>query len=87
MVESFLLGIVSITSIMAGMFFFKFWRRTRDSLFLSFSIAFTIEGLNRAAMLSLKHPNEGKPWMYLVRLAVFLLILSAILKKNYSSQG
>jgi hypothetical protein len=81
--EGFLLGMVASASIVAGMFFLKFWRNTRDSFFLAFGVSFVIEGLNRTAILLLERPNEGNPFIYLVRLFSFLLILAAILKKNY----
>lgn len=85
MVDSFLLGVVVATSFTAGVFFLKFWRDTRDSLFLVFSVAFLIEGVNRTALLFSAHPNEASPWIYVVRLVAFLLILAAIVKKNYSN--
>jgi uncharacterized membrane protein HdeD (DUF308 family) len=75
MIEGFLLGMIATSSIIAGAFFLRFWRDTRDSLFLSFAIAFIAEGLNRCTMLLLKQPNEGSPWNYIVRLFAFLLIL------------
>ena len=85
MVNSFLLGIVVATSFTAGVFFLKFWRDTRDSLFLAFSVAFLIEGVNRTVLLFSAHPNEASPLIYVVRLIAFLLILAAIVKKNYSN--
>ena len=84
-VEVFLLGVVSTSSITAGVFFLKFWKRTHDSLFLCFAFAFLIEGLNRAGTLLTEHPNEASPWTYLVRLFAFLIILSGILYKNYGT--
>lgn len=51
MIEGFLLGVIAVCSIIAGLFFLRFWRDTRDSLFLAFAAAFIIEGLNRTAML------------------------------------
>jgi uncharacterized membrane protein HdeD (DUF308 family) len=83
MVQAFLLGVIATTSVTAGVFFLKFWRRTHDSLFLAFAIAFLIEGVNRIGFLFTAHPNEGSPWIYLVRLIAFLIILAAILRKNY----
>lgn len=83
MLEGFLLGVVATSSVTAGVFFLKFWRHTHDSLFLSFAIAFIVEGLNRVAVLFFQKPNEGSPVIYIVRLCVFLLILGAILKKNF----
>jgi uncharacterized membrane protein HdeD (DUF308 family) len=85
MFYGFLLGVIATCSLAAGVFFLKFWKRTRDSLFLTFGIAFIIEGLNRGAFMLLDRPNEGSPIIYIIRLGVFLLILGAILKKNYGT--
>lgn len=84
MIEGFLLGVISTASVTAGVFFLKFWRKTQDPFFLAFAASFIIEGLNRAAVLLTKHPNEASPWTYLVRLLSLSLILAAILRKNYS---
>ena len=82
MINGFLLGVIATASLTAGLFFLRFWRDTRDSLFLAFAVAFIIEGFNRSALLLLKHPNEGSPWIYLVRLFAFLIILAGIVNKN-----
>lgn len=82
MVNGFLLGFISAASLVAGAFFFKFWRRTGDRLFLAFGLAFTIEAFNRASFLFIEHPNEGSPAIYLVRVCAWLLIALAILAKN-----
>lgn len=81
------MGVIATSSLTAGVFFLKFWRRTHDSLFLAFAVAFLIEGVNRTALLLVAKPNEGSPAIYIVRLFAFLLILAAILKKNYSANG
>ncbi len=86
-VEAFLLGMITASSLIAGVFFLKFWKRTHESLFLSFAIAFLVEGLNRIAMLRAEHPNEGSPWTYVVRLFAFLIILAGILRKNYGARA
>ena len=83
MIEGFLLGVIATSSLIAGVFFLKFWKKTGDSLFLAFGVAFLVEGLNRCAVLFLAKPNEGSPYIYIVRLLAFLLILAAILHKNY----
>ena len=82
-IEAFMLGVIATASLIAGVFFLKFWRKTRDSLFLAFGLAFVVEGLNRCTFLFLAKPNEGNPYLYRVRLLTFLLILGAILNKNY----
>jgi uncharacterized membrane protein HdeD (DUF308 family) len=80
-----LLGVIATTSITAAIFFLRFWKRTRDSLFLAFAVAFLIEGVNRIAVLEVDRPNEGSPWTYVVRLIAFLIILAGILDKNYGT--
>jgi len=87
MIEAFLLGVIATASMTAGVYFLKFWRDTRDEFFLLFAAAFIVEALNRASMLLIEKPNEGNPWVYLVRLLSFLLVLAAILKKNYMDKG
>jgi uncharacterized membrane protein HdeD (DUF308 family) len=87
MIEGFLLGIIVVSSLVAGLFFLKFWRRTRDPLFLAFSAAFTIEGVNRTGFLFVDRPNEGSPAIYIVRLFAFLIILGAIVWKNRRRPG
>lgn len=82
MLHGFLLGVIVVASATAGAFFFKFWRQTRDTLFLGFAAAFTIEALNRFAFLFLANPHEGDPLLYVVRLFSYLLILAAIVNKN-----
>lgn len=85
MIEGFLLGVIVTSSITAGAFFIKFWRRTGDRLFLAFGAAFFIEGLNRVAFLLVDRPSEGSPAIYVVRLLAFSLILAAIVSKNLGS--
>jgi uncharacterized membrane protein HdeD (DUF308 family) len=82
MLEAFLLGVIVTCSVVAGAFFLKFWRTTRDLLFLGFAAAFIIEGINRISFLFLPQPNEGAPLVYTVRLFSYLLILAAIVHKN-----
>jgi hypothetical protein len=86
MIEGFLLGIIVTASFVAAAFFWKFWRQTRDVLFLSFAAAFMIEGINRISFLFIDLPNEGRPAIYAVRLVAFLLILAAIVRKNWGTR-
>jgi uncharacterized membrane protein HdeD (DUF308 family) len=81
-INGFLLGVIATASVTAGIFFLRYWRDTRDQLFLAFAVAFLIEGCNRTAMLLLQQPNEGRPWVYPVRFFAFLLILAGIVNKN-----
>lgn len=87
MIEGFLLGIIVICSLTAGLYFLKFWRRTGDQLFLAFAAAFIIEGLNRIGFLFVDPPNEGSPIIYTVRFLAFMLIIAAIIRKNRGRAG
>lgn len=79
----FMLGAIAMASFVAGMFFLRFWKKTGERLFLLFALAFWTEGLNRTAFALLSaNPREGEPWVYMVRLGTFLLILIGILDKN-----
>lgn len=82
MIDGFLLGVIVTSSLAAGAFFIKFWRQTRDLLFLGFGAAFIIEGINRLAFLFVDQPNEGDPLIYAVRLFSYVVLLAAIVHKN-----
>ena len=81
-----LLGAIAMASLVAALFFLRFWRDTKDRLFLFFSISFFVEGLNRFALAMVTDPNEDQPFFYVVRFLSFLLIIAAILDKNLSKK-
>jgi len=82
MIDGFLLGLIVMSELVAAAFFFKFWRRTRDRLFLAFGAAFLIEAVNRVGTLFIDDPAAGNSIIYSVRLLSYLLILAAIADKN-----
>jgi uncharacterized membrane protein HdeD (DUF308 family) len=81
-VNLMLIGAIAIASLIAGVFFLRFWRDTKDSFFLFFAASFVLEAINRAALGLSSDPNEGSPLFYFVRLISFVLILIAIVQKN-----
>jgi len=83
--EGFLEGVVATTSLAAGLFFLRYWRDTHDSLFLAFSVAFFIEGINRCVRIFFLNPSEASPWLFVVRAFAFLIILAGIVNKNRRS--
>jgi uncharacterized membrane protein HdeD (DUF308 family) len=87
MITAFLLGVIAAFSVIAGVFFVRFWRETHDSFFLAFAAFFFVEAGNRVALLFLTRPNEGSPWIYVIRLVALLIILTAILQKNYGRRS
>ncbi|TMJ16751.1 MAG: hypothetical protein E6G94_03365 [Alphaproteobacteria bacterium] len=83
----FLSGAVTFGYFLAGLFFLRFWRRTGDALFLSFALAFALLGAGQALLTLAEMPVEERSWIYLFRLAAFLLIIVAILRKNRRGTG
>lgn len=80
--DYFLLGFIAACSLVAGLFFLRFYRATRDPLFLAFLIFFVVQGCTNAVVLELPQPNLGTPMIFLVRLLSVLVVLIAILWKN-----
>jgi hypothetical protein len=78
-------GAIAMGYAVAGLFFFRFWRETRDRLFLIFTGAFWVLGLQRVALVFSGDMVEDHTGLYLVRLFAFLLILGAIVDKNRST--
>jgi hypothetical protein len=81
-VFDFLSGAITMGFLVAGFFFLRFWKRTRDSLFLAFATAFWLLGLGQAVLAFTDIPVEERSWLYLLRLAAFSLILVSIWRKN-----
>jgi hypothetical protein len=81
-VANFVFGVIVMGYVVAGLFFAKFWRRSRDPLFAIFAVAFWLLALNQAIVAVLQIPREEQSWAYLLRLSAFLLIIVAIVYKN-----
>jgi len=80
--DLFLLGYIFAASLGALLYFLRFWRSTRDPLFLSFAAFFAVQAVTHVAVVGNVHPNEGSPWLFMFRLAAVVYILAAILWKN-----
>jgi Family of unknown function (DUF5985) len=80
--EQLLMGAIAAGSVLAGLFFFRFWHQTRDRFFLYFAGSFWLEALNRIALALVEHANEQEPLFYVFRLLAYGLILAAIWQKN-----
>lgn len=82
MMVAFVGGSVAAGYTMIGLFFLRFWRRTRDSLFAAFAVAFWLLAANQAVATFLDPSDERQAAVYLLRLAAFGLIILAIVRKN-----
>jgi hypothetical protein len=75
-------GAIAALSMVAALFFLRFWRRTGDRFFLLFALAFAIDGLSRLLLAAIHLPDEFEPYAYIPRLITFGLIVAAVVLKN-----
>lgn len=70
-------GMLAMGYAVAGLFFLRFWRDSRDRLFAYFAVAFFLLSMQRILVTVYTSPS-----VYAVRLLAFVLILWAIIDKN-----
>lgn len=80
-IATFISGAMFTACLVAGLFFLKFWKRSRELLFLLFCIAFWIFATERVVLILLQ-ATENKAFIYLLRLSGYLCIIAAIVLKN-----
>lgn len=80
--QLFLLGMISMGCAVASLLFLRFWRGSRDRLFLFFAVAFGLEAANRALYAWNGARSEEVTLYFSLRLVAFVLILWAIVDKN-----
>lgn len=78
----FISGAMAVSALVVGLFFIQFYKKIGDRFFLLFAIAFSILAFERIVLLFFQVRNESQPGIYLIRLAAFIIILSAIIDKN-----
>ena len=66
----------------AGLYFFRFWRRSGDRLFAVFGAAFWLLGVQRLALAIHAEWNNEYGSLYMLRLLAFLMMIAAIIDKN-----
>jgi hypothetical protein len=79
---TFLAGLVTMGYLACGLFFAKFWRRSRDFLFLAFAAAFWLLATNTVLLIAVPPADGQRTWLYLLRVPAYLLIAAAIIRKN-----
>jgi membrane-associated PAP2 superfamily phosphatase len=82
----FVAGAIAMGYVVIGLFFLRFWRRIGDRFFLIFSIAFGLLAANNAASYLTGSAQREPTWIYLIRLAAFVLIIIAVVTKNTGTE-
>jgi len=78
----FLSGAVALGFATCSLFFLRFWKKTREGLFLAFALAFLLFGVGQTILAIGSIPTEERGSIYLIRLAAYLVILTAIYREN-----
>jgi hypothetical protein len=81
-VAGYLYGALTAMSVLAGLFFVRYWRLGRDPFFLWFAGAFATFAVNWFLLAHDAGRSEHSHYIYAVRLLGFLQILAAIALKN-----
>jgi drug/metabolite transporter superfamily protein YnfA len=84
MTADFVSGATMAAALVIALVFFRYWRQTRDRLFLMFALGFLVFSVSRLILAFLDEDDEGRVFVYGLRLLAFLLILAAIIDKNRS---
>ena len=79
---AFTLGAICTGYAACALFFLRYFRRTRDRLFLIFAVAFAVLAGTQVGFLATV--NEDREWheLYWLRLAAYACIMAGILDKN-----
>lgn len=80
--HTYLHGALTTMSLIAGVFFLRYWRITKDAFFIWFATAFWTFALNWFLLAEDQGVAEHSHYIFGVRLVGFLQIIVAILVKN-----
>lgn len=79
---TFLSGMITAGYLIAALFFFRFWKRTGDSLFATFGLSFVLFAISQSLSVSFDFLHDDKTVVFILRLFGFGLLLVAIARKN-----
>lgn len=78
----FFYGVMATGYFIAGVFFLRFWTKTRERLLLIFACAFWLLAIGQTLLGLLNLDREEQSWIYLIRLLAFSLIIVGIISVN-----
>ncbi len=80
-------GVLAMASLIAAIFFLRYWRESRERLFAYFALAFAGLAANWTGLAMIDHPaaEARQEYAYVVRLIAFVILLIGILDKNRRS--
>lgn len=81
-INDFLSGITVCGCWAAAAFFLRYWRDTRDRLFVFLAVGLVVLSLNWVALEIVRPVAETRHYFYLIRLIAFACIIGGIWDKN-----
>ncbi|MGH8200653.1 MAG: DUF5985 family protein [Steroidobacteraceae bacterium] len=80
-------GVLAMASLVAALFFLRYWRATRERLFAFFSLAFVGMAINWTVLAVVDRPVDEarQAYAYVIRLVAFVIIIAGIIDKNRRS--
>ncbi len=85
--ELFTWGILAMASLVAALFFLRYWRETRERLFAFLALTFAGLAANWTGLAVIDLPTDEaqQKYAYVVRLVAFLILIMGIIDKNRRS--
>jgi hypothetical protein len=81
-VKQFCWGMLTMASVVASLFFLRYWKASRERLFAFFAVAFAMLAVNWLVLTAVDPAFEARHLIYLIRLAAFVVIIVGIVDKN-----
>jgi hypothetical protein len=82
--RTFAWGVLAMASLIAAIFFLRYWRATRERLFAFFGLAFVGLAANWTVLALVDHPVDEarQAHAYIIRLVAFVILIIGIIDKN-----
>ena len=80
--NAFISGALALGFAAIALFFLNFWHQTNIRLFGLFALAFALLTIERIVLVAVNLDNEFEPYVYLIRLTAFVVIIGAIFDHN-----
>ncbi len=87
LLQQFLRGALAMGCFVAGLFFLRFYRQSRDRIFLFFVTAFWLLAAHWVGLAVVNPAAETRHYLFVVRLLAFVALIFGILDKNRRSRA
>jgi Fe2+ transport system protein B len=85
--QQFLRGALSAACLVVSLFFARYYRQSRDRIFIFFVIAFVCLGAHWVGLAIVNPQAETRHYLFVIRLLAFVAIIAGVLDKNRRSRS